>query len=462
MERDFRSIRREIQKLNNKKQQGVLLSYDEAMDEVKDFLSEKISEKMTEDAKFGDENETGDVLIKDKEYLRKKKAQYRDYINECVTFNQIRVKDYEDEKMDEFVEEMVGEFAGYSVLEDAFSDPEVSDIFVIDWETIFVEKKGKNVKYHKSFRSPKHFERVLKRFVGEAEKEINLGNSKIVDFELYQDRGCATSPGVSPRGYSVTLRKHAEDHITRDQLVGWEVMNQKMSDLLGMLIVGETNMICAGLTGSGKTTTIRALLDYYVTKANKRMLVCEDTQELFPKNEHTLELVSVKSDDPKLAVPLGNLIHTALRLKPKYIVVGEVRGVEAEAAVEGMETGHSTIFTMHGGNPWNIMNRIVTKYFMAMPNLGIEIVERIIGSGVDYVFIQDNIPGIGRKITSLSEVNYDFKEKTIKLKTIFRFDFETESWVWENKLGAEKTDKMLRRGIPLKELRPWMEEEGDA
>lgn len=458
MERDFQSIRREIQKMNNKKQHGILLSYGEAMSEVRDYLSEKISEKMADEAKYERES-SGNVVIKDKEYLRNKKAEYRAYITEAVTFNQIRVKDYEGDKIDDFIEEMVGEFAGYSVLEDAFADPKVSDIYVIDWETIFVERGGINERYHKTFKSANHFERVLKRFIGEAGKEINLGDSKIVDFELYQDRGCATSPGVSPRGYSVTLRKHAEDHITRDQLVEWGTMDERISDLLGMLINGETNIICAGLTGSGKTTTIRALLDYYVTRSNKRMLVCEDTQELFPKNEHTLELVSVKGDDPKLAVPLGELIFTSLRLKPKYIVVGEVRGVEAEAAVEGMETGHSTIFTMHGGNPWNIMNRIVTKYFMAMPNLGIEIVERIIGSGVDYVFIQDNIPGIGHKITSLSEVNYDFDEKTIKLKTIFRFDFETETWVWEGLLGADKTDKMLRRGIPLETLRPWMEKE---
>ena len=49
---------------------------------------------------------------------------------------------------------------------------------------------------------------------------------------------------------------------------------------------------------------------------------------------------------------------------PKYIIVGEVRAAEAEAAVEAMATGHSTHFTMHAGVPIDAVNRLVTKYLM--------------------------------------------------------------------------------------------------
>lgn len=456
LDSDFKTFKRDIMKANNRNTFGMLLSYEEALEEVRDYLQDKMTEKKANELRT---KEKQDYIIKDKEYLRRKKKEYRDMINECIGVRNVRVKNYEGEKVYQFVEEMVSEFAGYSILEEAFQDPTVSDVYVIDWETIFIEKNGQNQKYRHKFRSARHFEDVLARFLMEAGKEINLGDAKIVDFELYQDRGCATSPGVSPRGYSLTIRKHTEDHITRDQLVEQNVINEKISDLLGMLIVGETNLICVGLTGSGKTTSLRALLDYYVTKANKRVLVGEDTQELFLKNEHTLELVSVKSDDPRIAVPLQNLIYTALRLKPKYIIVGEVRGVEAEAAVEAMETGHSTIFTMHGGDEWNTVNRLVTKYLMAMPTLGIDVVERIIGSGVDYIFIQDNIPGIGRKISRLVEVEYDFAERRVAMKTIFKYDFIEKDWIWENKISTKKADKMLRRGITLEELEPWMDKE---
>ncbi|WPS85481.1 ATPase, T2SS/T4P/T4SS family (plasmid) [Brevibacillus halotolerans] len=456
MEQTFQSFRKDLAKMKNLKQEGgVIYDYEEAMEQVRAKLAEKLESILENQTK----EEKTEELVKDKEALRKKMATYKSYISDIVFANNIRVRNYEANKINDFIDKMVQEFAGYSILADAFNDPEVSDIFIITWDLIIVEKKGENVKYPHKFRNPKHFEDTLRRFLREAGKEINDGDQKIVDFELYGDRGCATAQRVSPKDFSLTLRKHAEDHITRDQIVNWGVLNEKMSDLLGMLIVGESNIIYAGLTGSGKTTTIRAMLDYYVTKANKRMLVCEDTQELFPENEHTLQLVSVKSDDPKLRVSLGQLIITALRLKPKYIIVGEVRGEEAQAAVEGMETGHSTIFTMHGGNPWNIINRLVTKYLMAMPSLGIDVVERIIGSSLDYICIQDNIPGIGRKCTSISEVTYNFETRRIELKSICRYDFQSKDFVFEGKISREKADTMMRRGIKWEELEPWVEEE---
>ena len=98
-----------------------------------------------------------------------------------------------------------------------------------------------------------------------------MGDNKIVDFELYGDRGCAISPANFSRDYSLTLRKHKEDHIILDQILEGGIMNEEMSDF-GILIDGEMNIIYAGLTGSGKTTTIRALIDYYVSKMVKECL----------------------------------------------------------------------------------------------------------------------------------------------------------------------------------------------
>jgi pilus assembly protein CpaF len=442
------SYRKNINRTLGRRNDGILLDYNEAERVIVDYITNKRLDQINSEKEKED--------VKTKEDLRREMYTVRKYVTDCILENNMSIRGYQGEKIERFIEDMVQEYAGYSILDDAFKDDEISDIYCIDWETIFVEKKGKNVRYWKKFRSPEHYKNVVERFIRSSGKEINNGENKIVDFELYQDRGCATCPVVSPRDYSLTMRKHAEDHIILDQLTEWDCFSEEMSQFLGMVINGEANLIYAGLTGSGKTTTIRALLDYYVTKNGKRMLVCEDTQELFPKNEHTLELVSVKGDKPTTSVSLSALIVTALRLKPKYIIVGEVRAEEAMAAVEGMETGHSTIFTMHGGTPMNIVNRLVTKYLMAMPSLGIDVVERIIGSAVDYIAIQDNIPGIGRKISIISEVDYDFNNGRVTIKPIFKFDFEINDFKLINRISQDKADKMMRRGIPIDEIRPWI------
>lgn len=453
MKNNFVDYSYDLAKVQRTSNRGAVLTYDQAMEVIKTHIEKLITEENEELIKKKMENNNLDVK-KDKVYLRERKAKFRHYIDRALVSEGFSVQGID---LKTFLNEMVAEFAGYSVLEAAFADPDVSDIFVVSWDLIFVERNGKNAKYHRTFRSAKHFEDVLKRFLREAGKEINSGDSKIVDFELYQDRGNAIHPVVSPTGYTLTMRKHKEDHIKRDDIIRQNVANEKLLDFIGMLVRGESNIICGGITGSGKTTTIRAILDYYVSKANKRMLVCEDTQELFPKNEHTVQMVSVRADNPEEEVSLRKLILTALRLKPKYIVVGEVRGVEAEAAVEGMETGHSTIFTMHAHDPWSAIDRLVTKYIMAMPALGYEVVERIIGGSVDYIFIQDDVPGVGRKITKLSEVTYNFKEHRIEVKTICAFNIKTGDWEWKGKISHRKADKMLRRGIPISEIEPWIE-----
>ena len=92
-----------------------------------------------------------------------------------------------------------------------------------------------------------------------------------------------------------------------------------------------------------------------------------------------------------------------------------------------------------------------------MPSLGIDVVERIIGAAVDYILIQDAIPGIGRRITSITEVDYDYEKQRVALKTICRFDVPTKQFVFENRLAKIKADKMLRKGIKPEELSKWAE-----
>ena len=421
-------------------------------DEAHKLVTEKLSEYITK--------EKVELLSGngDKAYFRKIKEQYHSILSDIVYGEQIRVREYED-NIEDFIDYMVEEIVGYSVLAEAFYDPSVTDIFCNTWNEIFVEKAGHPypVPYPHTFKSPKHFKAFIDRVLRVDGKEINKGTDKIVDATFYEDRVNAINEPVGAKGPSITFRKHSENHVQLDQLLKQKVMSKELADFLGMLLLGECNLVVGGITGSGKTTSLRALLDKYISESGKRMLVVEDTQELFPKAEHNLQLVSFMADKEEETVDLQDLIITALRLKPKYIVVGEVRGPEAMAAVEAMETGHSTIFTGHAGTPVNLVNRIVTKYLQAMPSLGIDVVERIIGSAIDYVAIQDDIPGIGRKVTSVTEISYDFDTRRVTFKPIYRYNFQTGEFERLNKISPEKADKMLRRGIPLEQLRPHVE-----
>lgn len=471
-----------------------VLGFDDAAERVRQKIMPDIQRVMNEEVE--DKSKP-----KKKSDLKHQKDTFESMIRQAVYSDSYAVSGYED--MDDFVLDMVEEIVGHSILAKAFADPDVDDIFCLSWDNIYVERNGENEVYADpdilvqavdehgqplveideqgqpildktgepvpllvpqpiTFRNPKHFHDFIGRVLGLTGKQVDQGNHKIVDAEFYEDRIAVTGKSVSPIDMSMTIRKHRENHLTLENIVESGVMDEEIADLLGTIILGESNVIYAGITGSGKTTTIRALLDFYVSRSNKRMLVAEDTQELFPQNPHTLELVTSPTNDPRTNVNLRDLIMTALRLKPKYIVVGEVRGAEAEAAVEAMETGHSTIFTMHGGTAWNIVNRLVNKYLMQMPSLSIDVVERIIGNAVDYIAIQDAIPGIGRRVTSITEVTYDFESGRVVLVPIIEFDFETEGFLQINKLSPEKANSMMRRGISRNELADLTREREDV
>lgn len=423
-----------------------------------DEVYKMVSRAMEEDAvaKLKEQSLSSAVkAVKDKQYYRENFAFYFNLVKNQLLTNGIRVaKQGEDGRaveipIDELAKDITSGFVGYDCLEDAFNDPGVSDIFVIAWNDIWVERNGKNEVYPKHFRNPVAYKNFVDRLLRESGKQLDTGENKIVDFEVYGNRGNVLIDSIATKGICLTMRKHNEVPIQLDSMIKRNLMTQEIADMLGMFIEGETNIIYAGITGSGKTTTLRALLDNYVPKLNKRILVLEDTQELFLKNPHTVDLTTIVTDDPKTSISLRDLNISALRMKPKYIVVGEVRGAEAESAVEGMETGHSTIFSMHGGNVWNVINRLVTKYLMQMPSLSMEVVERIIGSAVNFVCIQDDVPHIGRRLTSVHQISYDFKGKVVVAKPIIRYNFETNDWDWLNPISDDIINVMTRRGVSI-------------
>ena len=451
MEMNYKDFSKQLKNLQNSKENTTsLYSYKKFIDVIRKDLAELRKEELDRAIDNNSLQKEG-VVIKNKLYLKEQMAEMGKDLRDIIQKKNYRVREYYN-NVDGLVKSLVDEFVGYSVLTEAFEDPEVSDIYCLKYNKIYIEKRGVNVKYPHSFDSEKHYNDFIERLTKEAGKELNKGDSKILDFDLYEDRYCAIEDVVAPNGKSLTIRKHSTNHITLEEIVKKNCMSPKVADFLGMIIEGESNIIYAGITGSGKTTSIRALLDYYVSRLNKRMLVCEDTRELFPKNDHTLELVTVKNEDSKIAVDLRSLVMTALRLKPKYICVGEVRGIEAESAVEAMSTGHSTIFTMHAGKPMDAIDRLVDKFLSAIPNISSEVAERKVASSVDYIVVQDDINGIGRRVTSITEVGYDTTAKMLTLKTIMKYNFINDTFDFIDKISEEKAETMMRRGVKLDKI----------
>lgn len=442
IEKDFKSFNKDIQRAKGIVDKSQVYSYEEAIELVKSKLSvTKVDE--VEDK----------LMIKEKGKqtkadFRRVKREVREDVQKVVYDSSLRVRDMNTDKL---IETLVEEICGYDILSDAMYDDAVSDVFSQGYNNIYMKRNGVDEKYHRSFRNEEHYKNFIERIARVGGKEPNNGDQKTVDSQLYEDRIMITSPAVTPKGYTMSIRKHSESHVVLPQIVAQNVMNQDMADLFGHIIVGERNLIYAGITGSGKTTTLRALFDHYMAPANKRVFLIEDTQEMFLKNEHTVEILTNKN------YTISHGIITALRGMPKYILIGEVRGKEMKGAVESAETGHGTGLSMHAGKAINVIDRAVDKYQEGSPSASTEMVERKIGSSFDYIGIQDDIPGVGRRVNELVEVGYDYDKRQVTLKTIYRYNFENDSFDMVNKISPEKARDMLRRGVKREDIAKYVE-----
>ncbi|XHH09084.1 MAG: type II/IV secretion system ATPase subunit [Candidatus Bathyarchaeia archaeon] len=156
---------------------------------------------------------------------------------------------------------------------------------------------------------------------------------------------------VSTAGSAFALRKTRVTPLYPVDLVRLGTFNTELMALLWLFVEYNINMLIIGGTASGKTTTLNAI-SLFIPKS-RRIVSIEDTREI--RLVHTNWVPLVTRQDKKLdTIPNGidemYLLKRALRLRPEYLLVGEVRGEEATILFQAMNTGHIVFSTIHAGS----------------------------------------------------------------------------------------------------------------
>ena len=119
-------------------------------------------------------------------------------------------------------------------------------------------------------------------------------------------------------------------------------------------------ILVTGPTGSGKTTTLAAAIDYINHKVDRHIITIEDPIEFFHKHDKSL----INQRELHVDVPsFAEAIRRALRQDPDVILVGEMRDLETiEAAITAAETGHIVFGTLHTTGAQGTVNRIIDVF----------------------------------------------------------------------------------------------------
>ena len=162
---------------------------------------------------------------------------------------------------------------------------------------------------------------------------------------------------VTAHGSTFTIRKFKDVPITPIDLINWKTFSSELMAYLWLCIENNKSLIFAGGTASGKTSSLNAVSLFIPEKA--KIVTLEDTRELQLPHPNWIPAVTrdAFTADERGAIDMYELLKAALRQRPEYLLVGEVRGKEALTLFQAMSTGHTTFSTMHADSIASAIHR---------------------------------------------------------------------------------------------------------
>ncbi len=239
------------------------------------------------------------------------------------------------------------------------------------------------------------------------------------------------SDEVTAHGSTFTIRRFKHRPFTPTDLIRSRTASAEMLAYLWMAVEsGESALVCGG-TGAGKTSTLNALALFIPPGA--KIVSMEDTREINLPHDNWIPSVTrvgggQRDQDGKAAgdIDMFDLVRAAMRQRPNYIIVGEVRGKETYNMFQAMATGHTTYSTMHADSVKSMVSRLEN------PPLNIP---RILLTALRNVIIQAPARvgnDMVRRIKELVEV-VGFEPDTNELitNTVFQWDPVSDTFVYK-------------------------------
>ena len=124
------------------------------------------------------------------------------------------------------------------------------------------------------------------------------------------------------------------------------------------------------------------------------------------------------------ALTIRDLLKASLRMRPNWLIVGEVRSVEAVDMLQALNTGHPGASTIHANSAKDALSRLETMVLMGMDIPG-EAVQRQIAAGIDVIVHIGRLRDRSRKVLEICEIS-GYEAQEIQLKPIYRFFEEGE------------------------------------
>lgn len=373
--------------------------------------------KVTEKSDIQIIKELTAVLIKEQDELIEK--QDKEKMEEVITsylYNTYHLND--GSRIGIIQKEIIDKIYGYGILQKYIDNEAISDIRVVAYDTVYIKERGKWKKTKESFESKEELEEYV-RFCA-------LKNSSSINFEtpivIFSDRknSLRIEAGIEPAnvlGPSLVIRIHRKNVVANLEklFVEYNMLDKKSYKIVKCEIGSMKNVILCGKGGSGKTTLLKALIE----RIPKEIAITtnEETAELYLEGRNVIQRECILNRNENKNVDLEQLSRHSLVMSNDIIIIGELKGAEANSFFDSISTGHTGLATVHADSVRNTIDRLITliKKDVKAQYYTEEFLRRFLSSSVDYIIFMKNF-----RVNEITKIVINESTGKIEYKSLYK------------------------------------------
>lgn len=337
---------------------------------------------------------------------------------------------------------------GLDILQPFLTDPYLEDITMVGTGNIFVVHKIFGPARATLWIENEQIEETLMAMAEQFGKTISHAKP-LIDASLPDGSriNIVFGKDVSTKGTNLTIRRFAGVPLSVTQLINFGTMDAREAAYLWMMLSQGMSLFVCGETASGKTTAMTALTCFI--PPNWKVVSIEDTPELALPHRNWLSEVTRDTGNTHSTVGMQHLLKAALRQRPNYIIVGEIRGEEASIAFQAMQTGHPVISTFHAATVTSLIQRL-TNEPIKVPKTNIDNLQLALMQGA----VQGPDGRLIRRVLSINEiVGFDPSADNIMFIPLFNWQSATDTVNFKGKGSSSHfAQKLLQaKGLQKKD-----------
>jgi flagellar protein FlaI len=362
--------------------------------------------------------------------------------------DEMKLTDLTERSREKIIYYLARDYLDYGLMDVMMRDPMIEDVScngpkapMYIWHRTY-----ESIPSNLEFPSDEVLDTYIIRLAYKARRMISVANP-LLDASLPDGSRIQLTYGkyVTKQGSTFTIRKFKAEALTMVDLIINKTISPEIAALLWYIVENRHSVFVCGAIASGKTTMLNCLSQFIEPDA--KVVTIEDTPEVQLYHKNWIRAVARPRTGSSEEISLFDLLRAALRQRPDYIIVGEVRGEEAYTLFQAMSTGHLGLATLHAESPAAAIRRLETEP-MNIP--------RMMVAGLNMVIMMARREKDGepmRRVTTCAEVKGLNQNGEVDWDTLINWDPKEDIWHLLGESYYLKKAATERRGISVEEAK---------